>query len=63
MAQKDKPKSALDKFIKGIYQCRVGMSISTYQLGSGIKVFSIWTLGMNMNIQILLKKDISHMFM
>jgi hypothetical protein len=30
------------------------MSISTYQLGSGIKVFSMWTLGMNMSIQILL---------
>jgi hypothetical protein len=30
------------------------MSISAYQLGSGIKVFSIWTLGMNMSIEILL---------
>jgi hypothetical protein len=39
----------------GSYQCRAAMSISTYKLGIGIKVFSIWTLGRNMSIQILLK--------
>ncbi len=39
----------------GSYQCRAAMSISTYELGTSIKVFLVWTLGRNMSIQILLK--------
>jgi hypothetical protein len=43
-----------DKHFCGCFKWWVCMSISTYQLGSRIKVFSMWTLGMNMSIQILL---------
>ncbi len=43
-----------DKHFCGCFKWWACMFISTYQLGSGIKVFSIQTLGMNMSIQILL---------
>jgi hypothetical protein len=36
-------------------QCWPGISISAYQLGIGIILFSNWALGMNMSIEMIME--------